>query len=148
MDMSHYIIEPCCPADDDSDEVEDDDGTENTNEVNDTDLVPSLLSDNKQFNELHALINEYGLDTIFPPLDGTAFYTTICKINHSCDPNVLVTYSSTPEKGLVANLNTIKPIEAGMELVQSYIDVNLGKQRVIFKLRYTLIHFSNLILGY
>jgi hypothetical protein len=31
----------------------------------------------------------------FPPLDATALYTTICKLNHSCNPNCEVTFESS-----------------------------------------------------
>jgi hypothetical protein len=87
--------------------------------------------------ELDKLVEEVGLERLFPPLDGTAFYTTICKINHSCEPNVIVKYdvdsspSSKAEReisnGLRAYLEVIKDVESGEELVQSYIDQNLGK---------------------
>lgn len=32
------------------------------------------------------------LDALFVPLDGTCMYSTACKMNHSCEPNVLVRY--------------------------------------------------------
>lgn len=62
-----------------------------------------------------------GDESLFPPLDGTAFYLLTCKINHSCDPNVIVTYTTT-EKGLQARLLVLKDIAIGEEFVQSYID--------------------------
>jgi hypothetical protein len=44
--------------------------------------------------ELTELIDDAGgTDQVFPPLDGTAFYSLVCKINHSCRPNVMVRYS-------------------------------------------------------
>lgn len=47
---------------------------------------------------LHALLEEHGDDSsLFPPLDGTSFYTNICLMNHACSPNVLVEYVSLPE---------------------------------------------------
>lgn len=67
-----------------------------------------------------------GADALFPPLDGTAFYLTTCKINHSCDPNVFVRYTTTLEDGLVAELVTLRDIPEGEELVQSYIDQSLS----------------------
>lgn len=85
------------------------------------------------FDQLHVLIREHGADTIFPPLDGTSFYQGICKINHSCVPNVLVTYQSSPmmpgtesSTGLVAAVRVLRPILQGEELVQSYVDTELG----------------------
>lgn len=71
---------------------------------------------------LQELIEEQGMDTLFPPLDGTAFYALICRINHSCDPNVRVVYVNSPEFGLQATLLALRPIQPGEELVQSYID--------------------------
>jgi hypothetical protein len=71
---------------------------------------------------LREMIEEYGVETLYPPLDGTAFYSVICRINHSCDPNVRVTYINCPQRGLLASLIALRPIAAGEELVQSYID--------------------------
>ena len=31
----------------------------------------------------------------FPPLDATALYTTVCKLNHSCSPNCEVTFENS-----------------------------------------------------
>ncbi len=73
---------------------------------------------------LEELVNATDYERIFPPLDGTAFYSYICKINHSCDPNVRVNYIMDSNKGLVAQLVALKDIQAGEELVQSYIDQN------------------------
>jgi SET domain-containing protein len=64
---------------------------------------------------------------VFPPLDGTALYATHCKINHSCDPNVIVKYNSCEDRGLIAELHALKDILAGEELVQSYIDQSMGE---------------------
>jgi len=86
------------------------------------------------YDQLRSLIGEHGADTIFPPLDGTSFYRGICKINHSCIPNVLVTYQSSPlqpgvmglTSGLVAAVRVVRPIVPGEELVQAYVDTELG----------------------
>lgn len=77
-------------------------------------------------DQLRALVRETGSDALFPPLDGTALYTTLCKINHSCVPNVLVSYTCTREHGLVAVLHAVRPVAAGEELVQSYVDQHAG----------------------
>jgi hypothetical protein len=71
------------------------------------------------------LMNE-GEDRIFPPLDGTGFYSTICHMNHSCDPNVVVKYHTIPDVGLVASVVALRDIDAGDELQQSYIDASKG----------------------
>ena len=84
-------------------------------------------SGDESLDKLRALIKETGADTLFPPLDGTALYATMCKINHSCVPNVLVTYTFTQEHGLVAQLRTVRPIQPGEELVQSYVDQHMGE---------------------
>ena len=47
-------------------------------------------------DEVRRLVGEHGEDTLFPPLDGTAFFLLICRINHSCVPNVSVRYSCLP----------------------------------------------------
>lgn len=73
-------------------------------------------------------LNVAGLEAIFPPLDGTSFYKTICKINHSCKPNVRVQYSSFQHSnnpiygGLIATMVALEDINPHDELVQSYID--------------------------
>lgn len=59
---------------------------------------------------------------LIPPLDGTAFYINICKINHSCDPNMYVKYASSVEHGVFAEVVSLRGIAAGEELLQSYID--------------------------
>ena len=72
------------------------------------------------------LIDDVGEYAVYPPLDGTAFYTTICKINHSCIPNVMVRYASHPQYGLCAQMVVLRQISEGEELLQSYIDQSLG----------------------
>ena len=73
------------------------------------------------------------VESAFPPLDGTALFSTICTINHACDPNVRVVYRySAPREApegekraaprLVACLVALRDIGGGEELLQSYID--------------------------
>jgi SET domain len=65
------------------------------------------------------------LDTIFNPLDGTAMYALCCKMNHSCDPNVVVLYKTGgwgPLHPLVAHAVALRDIQEGEELCISYID--------------------------
>ena len=96
-------------------------------------------------DEVSRLISDNGgVDSVFPPLDGTAFYETICRINHSCDPNVAVKYvspstgnsrtagggissggSDVKVKGLHATLVALRDISAGEELLQAYIDCDM-----------------------
>jgi hypothetical protein len=69
------------------------------------------------------------LDYIFPPLDGTAMYALTCKMNHSCDPNVIVLYKRTDygsQHPLAVFVVALKAIAAGEELTISYIDKSDG----------------------
>jgi len=66
------------------------------------------------------------LDYIFPPLDGTAMYATVCKMNHSCDPNVIVLYKRQgwgSRHPLTAYCVALRDIAPGDELTISYIDL-------------------------
>jgi SET domain len=76
--------------------------------------------------KLYGLVREYDVENIFPPLDGTALFSMLCKINHSCEPNVRVKYVFTKELGLTAFLVALKEIHKGSELLQSYIDQTMG----------------------
>lgn len=79
---------------------------------------------------LQTIIDRDGIDRLFPPLDGTAFYSLICRINHSCDPNVIVKYNVSEmaafREPLQGKLYALRDIHPGEELVQSYIDQSLG----------------------
>lgn len=79
-------------------------------------------------DKLKAVLREYGGDGIFTPLDGTALFSMLCKINHSCDPNVRVKYVFTREHGMVARLVALRDIDPDEELLQSYIDQSMGKE--------------------
>ena len=46
-------------------------------------------------------------------------------MNHSCLPNVRIVYVIDPLQGLCARVEVLRAIEAGEELVQSYIDETL-----------------------
>lgn len=76
---------------------------------------------------LMAIEEAGGPDTVFPPLDGTAFYSMLCRINHSCDPNVMVRYSQSRESGLLAQLVALRDLIPEEELLYSYIDQSLRK---------------------
>jgi hypothetical protein len=63
-------------------------------------------------------------DYMFPPLDGTAMYATICKMNHSCDPNAIVLYKRRgygAKQPLTAYCVALQDIAEGEELTISYI---------------------------
>eukprot|EP00957_Ditylum_brightwellii_P156449 11906614-Ditylum_brightwellii.AAC.1 len=71
------------------------------------------------------------LDMLFNPLDGTAMYYTACKMNHSCDPNIVAGYSYSSSSGsgggwgsnypLVLHCLALRDIQKGEELCISYI---------------------------
>lgn len=92
----------------------------NNNGMDDAETGDSSL------DKLNTILREYGVDSIFPPLDGTALYSMMCKINHSCSPNVRVKYFFTKEHGLVASLVATREIQPDEELLQSYIDQTMG----------------------
>jgi len=80
------------------------------------------------FDTLTSVLQHNGPENIFPPLDGAAFYLKICKINHSCEPNVRIqtaAHAAGCGLGLRAQAISLRPIAAGEELTQSYIDQNL-----------------------
>ena len=66
------------------------------------------------------------LDYVFPPLDGTAMYAIACKMNHSCDPNVVMLYAPSHKwnEPLAVHAVALKNIEAGAELTISYIEID------------------------
>lgn len=119
----------------DAESVEDDEGDDSSKtEIEDGNQESTSGEDSEETKKskkaLDQLIEDNGgADTLFPPLDGTGFFMTTCKINHSCDPNVFVQYNQDPYLGLVLELVALKDIEEGEELVQSYIDQNLPTEK-------------------
>jgi hypothetical protein len=67
------------------------------------------------------LVNE-----VFTPLDGTALFTWICMMNHSCEPNCWVQYRGGQRSPLLCEVVALRDIAAGEELFQSYIDKHLA----------------------
>jgi len=64
-------------------------------------------------------------DEIIRPLDGTAHFTIATKMNHSCDPNVILLYKTRGwgrDHPLVAYCIALKDISEGEELTICYID--------------------------
>jgi hypothetical protein len=64
---------------------------------------------------------------IFAPLDGTALFSVVCCMNHSCEPNVEVVYNSACRTPLKAEVRVIKDtgIKKSEEICFSYIDTAL-----------------------
>ena len=58
---------------------------------------------------------------MFTPFDGTGMFSTACKMNHSCLPNVLVRYRSGWMHPLILQCIALKNIVEGEELCISYI---------------------------
>ncbi|KAH7459541.1 Histone-lysine N-methyltransferase ATXR2 [Phytophthora ramorum] len=62
----------------------------------------------------------YALDEDFVGVEGTALFSGICTMNHSCDPNCTVLYT----KDGAAHVFAVQDITEGEELCISYIDVD------------------------
>ena len=66
-------------------------------------------------------------DDIFHPFDGTAHFSMISKMNHSCEPNIVVLYKTSGwgrNHPLVAYCVALRDISEGEELTISYIDTD------------------------
>ena len=130
--------EECCDDDedyeDDEDSEEEEDDEEDDNEDINEDNAGAMAADevddgnansNEVFRKIREILENEGIEKLFPPLDGTAFYLNTCKMNHSCDPNAYVRYVSTVNEGICAEIASIRVVSAGDELLQSYIDQSL-----------------------
>lgn len=124
--------EGCWEEDCEEDNIVEDEDSEEEEEKGE--IVPR-----SDFEKLQDIIQQEGSETLFPPFDGTAFYSKICKMNHSCDPNVIIKYTTatvpvsqtsgegvTVRRGITAEVVALRDLEAGEELLQSYIDQNLA----------------------
>lgn len=73
-------------------------------------------------------------DVLFAPLDGTALYSLVCCMNHSCRPNCAVRYPGMRNRRgvggtadpLVAKVVLLEDVPTGEELTQSYVNVEMG----------------------
>lgn len=111
----------CVEGEEEEEEEEEEDSTAGkvTSDVKSTEVTTKT--------QLLELVEQLGgSETLFPPLDGTAFYMTTCKINHSCSPSVYVRYTTHEHLGLVAELVALRDIAEGEELMQSYIDQSMS----------------------
>lgn len=68
-----------------------------------------------------------GIDAVFPPVNGAAFFLHVCKINHSCEPNVQLIYDEDAS-GMIARVEVIRPIAVDEELLHSYVDCHAPKE--------------------
>ena len=99
---------------------------EETNENEETDYLPdeiaAFLAGLTQDLTSGCEVDEW--DELFTPLDGVSHYSTVTKMNHSCDPNVIVVYKTRGwgrDHPLVAYVVALKDIAEGEELTISYI---------------------------
>lgn len=65
------------------------------------------------------------VNEVFTPLDGTALFTWICMMNHSCEPNCWVQYCGGETTPLLCEVLALRDIAPDEELFQSYIDKSL-----------------------
>eukprot|EP00946_MAST-07B_sp_MAST-7B-sp1_P001849 g1849.t1 len=133
------------------DEHSDNHCTFSANEEDETDLVDTLILDDDLTGD--ALVSEptedevsthigavdagsasllemeemcRNADMYFPPLDGMAMFTLACCMNHSCDPNVRVTWCNEPGAPIEIELVSLRPIAKGEELCFSYISTEIN----------------------
>lgn len=80
----------------------------------------SDLPDDKALTELFAQVNCNGFTIEDEELShlGSAVFPDVALMNHSCSPNVIVTY-----KGTVAEVRAVQEINPGEEIFDSYIDL-------------------------
>ncbi|KTG01897.1 hypothetical protein cypCar_00009980 [Cyprinus carpio] len=110
------------------------------NEMNDTDIAAlhhfysrHLDSpDNAALTELFAQVNCNGFTIEDEELShlGSAVFPDVALMNHSCSPNVIVTY-----KGTVAEVRAVQDISPGEEIFNSYIDLLYPTEDRIERLR-------------
>ncbi|XP_012692310.1 N-lysine methyltransferase SMYD2-A [Clupea harengus] len=76
--------------------------------------------DKATLNELFAGVNNNGFTIEDEELShlGSAVFPDVALMNHSCDPNVIVTY-----KGTTAEVRAVRDISPGDEIFNSYIDL-------------------------
>ncbi|KAL7873587.1 hypothetical protein AOLI_G00126580 [Acnodon oligacanthus] len=98
------------------------------NEMNQTDIAALRhfysrhldFPDNAALTELFAQVNCNGFTIEDEELShlGSAVFPDVALMNHSCSPNVIVTY-----KGTVAEVRAVQEISPGEEIFNSYIDL-------------------------
>ena len=127
----------------DEEEQEDDDEDDQEKDIEETEIEDKAsdeggLDEEEQWDYTAEEIAEFlsgldiddreaedDMDVLFTPLDGTAMFATTCKMNHSCDSNVVVLYRGMKwGEPLVAQCVAKCDIEEGDELCISYVDVN------------------------
>jgi hypothetical protein len=103
--------------DEDDDEDDDDDETKGQDEGDDDEDSEDLRGSGAD-QPVGARLQRWA-----KPYNGTALYSLVCCMNHSCVPNVRVEYASGSN---VAFVIANRDVEAGEELCISYVDESLS----------------------
>jgi hypothetical protein len=112
---------------DEEDEDEDDEEEIDIDGITDVSSLDAVLFGTSCHSSAYGSSN---FDSLFPPLDGTCLFSTACKMNHSCAPNVFVHYKGGygSERPLRLECVAVKDIAVGEELCISYVDCEMGKE--------------------
>ena len=71
------------------------------------------------------------MDALFPPLDGTALFTTTCTMNHACVPNVRVTYvDAAPPARWGPRSTVVDPVLDALDHAAAYTRLHAAASRV------------------
>lgn len=118
-------------------DIDNDEQDDNYENMDKEENVMEVDSGDPAYDAIFQVMDTYGDSSILPPVDGAAFYLNICKINHSCEPNVRVEYKhgssndsevaarGSGAKKLVAYVKALRPIAQGEELLQAYVEESL-----------------------
>eukprot|EP00536_Pseudo-nitzschia_multiseries_P006932 jgi/Psemu1/194179/e_gw1.154.88.1 len=97
--------------------------TDATNTNHSPDAVASFLAGLTQDLTDGCVLDEW--DEVIRPLDGVSHYSIATKMNHSCEPNVVLVYKTRGwgrDHPLVAYVVALRDIAEGDELTISYVD--------------------------
>lgn len=137
MKLEDMVREPCEDEEDhhheEGDEEHHEEGAvaEEEVDVEDPETIESLI-------DLVVSTEDSEIDPLFTPLDGTALFSTTCMMNHSCNPNVLITFVDAPGASTVTTglpqsssplqveVIALRDIDPGEELCFSYISTDLS----------------------
>lgn len=131
--VSSLEIESECLEEDDCNEEENGECCSSTREeAGEDDAEDADGSAEDPIGLLKTAVESGDTEALFAPLDGTALYSLICCMNHSCRPNCVVRYPGRKKfhggeaEPLVAQVVLLEKIDAGKELTQSYVDQTMG----------------------
>jgi len=92
-------------------------------------LIAGLYMDESTSSNTNSMGDD--MDALFTPLDGMAMYSTACKMNHSCSPNVVILYKPVgwgSRYPLTLYGVALRDITDGEELTISYINTDCDKE--------------------